>query len=138
MDWLAENGGAIILIAFFALLMWMQVRGVHAARHRHGQGPAAERSPGPPPPGASGASGASASKPAPSPARLALPAALLSFMAPGVGHLLIRAWSRGALWLAGWLVLGAVSGVAHSPVVLLLMAIAAVDAFVFARSQPPA
>lgn len=71
-----------------------------------------------------------------SPARRAFPAALLSVMAPGFGHFLIRAWGRGALWLAGWLVLSATSGAAHSPVVLVLMAVAAVDVYVMARALP--
>ena len=69
-------------------------------------------------------------------ARMAFPAALLSFVVPGFGQFLIRAWGRGAIWLGGWLLVSASAGAPHSPVVLALMVIAAVDAYVIARSQP--
>ena len=69
-------------------------------------------------------------------ARLAFPAALLSFVVPGFGQFLVRAWARGAIWFAGWLLLSASAGAAHGPLVLALMAIAAVDAYFIARSQP--
>lgn len=71
-----------------------------------------------------------------SPARMAFPAALLSFVVPGFGQFLIRAWGRGAIWLAGWLLVSASAGAPHSPVVLALMLVAAVDAYLMARSQP--
>ena len=71
-----------------------------------------------------------------SPAQLAFPAALISFVAPGFGHFLIRAWLRGAIWLAGWLFLGALTGTGHSPVVVVLMLVAAIDAYLLARSGP--
>ena len=70
------------------------------------------------------------------PARIAFPAALLSFVVPGFGQFLIRAWGRGAIWLAGWLLVSASAGAPHSPVVLVLMVVAAVDAYLMARSQP--
>ena len=73
----------------------------------------------------------------PSPAQMAVPAALTSFIAPGIGHFIIRAWWRGLLWLAGWIFLTAASGVAGSPIVLILMLIAGVDAYVIARNQTP-
>ena len=76
--------------------------------------------------------------PSVAPARLALPAALLSFVVPGVGQFLIRAWGRGAIWLGGWLLVSASAGAPHSPVVLALMLIAAVDAYLLARSAPDA
>ena len=63
-----------------------------------------------------------------------LVAAALSFVAPGFGHFLIRSWLRGAIWLAGWLIVGAASGVQHGPAVLLLMLVAAMDAYVLASS----
>ena len=69
-------------------------------------------------------------------ARLAFPAALSSFIIPGFGQFLIRAWARGAIWLVGWLLVSASAGGGHSPVVLVLMAVAAVDAYILARSQP--
>ena len=65
---------------------------------------------------------------------MAFPAALMSAIVPGFGHFLIRAWTRGAIWLAGWLILGSISG-AHSPVMLVLVAVTAVDAYVIARSH---
>ncbi|MEO8092412.1 MAG: hypothetical protein ABI726_06865 [bacterium] len=68
--------------------------------------------------------------------RMAFPAALLSFVVPGFGQFLIRAWVRGAIWLAGWFVVSAYAGAPHSPVVVALMLVAAVDAYILARSQP--
>jgi len=73
---------------------------------------------------------------APSARHLAVPAALLSFFVPGAGHFLIRAWARGAIWLVGWLIVAAASGVAHGPAVLVLMVVSGADAYVFARSRP--
>lgn len=70
------------------------------------------------------------------PARLAFPAALLSLVAPGAGHVLIREWGRAAIWFAGWLLVSAAAGAPHSPVVLALMLIAAADAYLIARSSP--
>jgi hypothetical protein len=65
-----------------------------------------------------------------------LVAAALSFLAPGLGHFLIRSWVRGAIWLTGWLIVGAASGVQHGPAVLLLMLVAAIDAYALALSHP--
>jgi hypothetical protein len=48
-------------------------------------------------------------------------AAILSFLVPGLGHLLIGAWLRGAIWLAGWLV--------------ALTFIASLDALLYARTR---
>ena len=73
----------------------------------------------------------------PSPVQMAVPAALTSFVAPGIGHFIVRAWWRGLLWLAGWIFLSMLSGVAESPIVLILMLIAGVDAYVVARNQTP-
>lgn len=69
-------------------------------------------------------------------ARMAFPAALLSFVVPGFGQFLIRAWGRGAIWLVGWLLVSASAGAPQSPVVVVLMLIAAIDAYVLARSGP--
>lgn len=73
-------------------------------------------------------------------ARSAAPPALLvaalSFVAPGVGHFFIRSWLRGAIWLAGWLIVGAASGIAHGPAVLILMLVAGIDAYVLASAGP--
>lgn len=60
--------------------------------------------------------------------------AALSFVAPGVGHFLIRSWLRGAIWLAGWLIVASASGIPHGPAVLILMSVAALDAYALARS----
>lgn len=67
-------------------------------------------------------------------AQTPLLAALLSFLAPGLGHFLIGARLRGAIFLAGWILLAAVSGALHSPVALVWMIVAGIDAYLFARS----
>ncbi|MBS1895378.1 MAG: hypothetical protein JST59_29110 [Actinobacteria bacterium] len=64
----------------------------------------------------------------------ALLAALLSFLAPGLGHFLIGAKLRGAIFLAGWVVLAIVSGALHGPVALVWMFVAGIDAYLFARA----
>ena len=46
-------------------------------------------------------------------------AAIFSFLVPGLGHLLIGAWPRGAIWLAGWLVVPSAGGEGVHPVVVL-------------------
>ena len=74
---------------------------------------------------------------APAPVHLALLAAGLSLLLPGVGHFLIRAPLRGLIWLVGWIVVGALSGPSHSPFVLILMLAAAVDAYLVARWNSP-
>lgn len=76
-------------------------------------------------------------KPAGLPTSTALLAAALSFVVPGFGQLLVRSWLRGGIWLAGWLLVSA-SGEPHSPVVLALSIIAAIDAYAITRSQQPA
>ena len=73
----------------------------------------------------------------PAPAHLALLAAGLSLLLPGVGHFLIRAPLRGLIWLVGWIIVGALSGPSHSPFVLILMLAAAVDAYLVARWNSP-
>ncbi len=77
---------------------------------------------------------APASRPRPL-AQQALLAALVSFLAPGLGHFLIGARLRGALFLAGWVVLAVASGALHSPVALVWMIVAGIDAYWFARSH---
>ena len=67
--------------------------------------------------------------------RSPLIAAALSLLLPGFGHFLIRSWLRGAIWLAGWFVVGAAGGVPHGPAVVLLMLTAAVDAYVLAWAR---
>ena len=69
-------------------------------------------------------------RPSPVPREIALFAAAISFLLPGVGHLLVRAWARGLLWSLGSLVVALAGG---GVALLLLMAIAAIDAYVFAR-----
>ena len=53
--------------------------------------------------------------------------AVLSLAVPGLGHLLLRMWLRGGIWLAGWVVIAALSG-GHSLSILILMLFAAGDA----------
>ena len=67
------------------------------------------------------------------PARLALPAVLLSVLLPGAGHLLLRAPLRGAIWMLGW-ILVARAGQGTTVALTLLVVVAAVDAFVIART----
>ena len=64
------------------------------------------------------------------PRQIALTAAAISFLFPGLGHLLVRARSRGLLWAVGWLVVAVAGG---GVALLLLMVISAIDAYVFAR-----
>lgn len=71
-----------------------------------------------------------------SPGQMAFAAAALSAIVPGFGHFLIRAWARGAIWLGGWLVLSAITGGGHGPALVVLMAVAAVDAYVMAPKAP--
>ena len=61
-------------------------------------------------------------------------AAGVSFLFPGLGHFLIGAWMRGAIWALGLFVVSASGG---GIFVLVLMAIAAVDAYVLARDARP-
>ena len=63
----------------------------------------------------------------------ALMVAALSVVVPGAGHLVIRRWGRAAIWFAGWIVVVGTSGSGHNAAVIALMAVAAVDAVVFAR-----
>lgn len=58
---------------------------------------------------------------------------LLSFVLPGLGHMMVRAWTRGLIWLAGWILLTATSGGAAHPLVLVLMVATAIDAVVYLR-----
>jgi hypothetical protein len=62
-------------------------------------------------------------------------AAILSFLIPGLGHLFIGAWLRGAFWLAGWLVVPAAGGGGVHAVVVALMFIAGLDALLYGRSR---
>lgn len=62
-------------------------------------------------------------------------AGILSFVVPGLGHLLLRMWSRAAIWLAGWILVGAASQASHSVPMLLLMFIAGLDAYFCARAR---
>ena len=65
----------------------------------------------------------------------ALMAAALSLVVPGAGHLIIGRWSRAAIWFAGWVLVVGASGSGHNAAVIVLMAVAAADAFVFARIE---
>ena len=63
----------------------------------------------------------------------ALIAAGISFLVPGLGQLVLRAWLPGALWLAGWLVLAAATGALHGTGAFVLMVAAAFDAYARGR-----
>jgi hypothetical protein len=60
-------------------------------------------------------------------------AAIFSFLIPGLGHLLIGAWLRGTVWLAGWSVVSAAGGGGVHAVVMALMLIAGLDALLYER-----
>ena len=60
-------------------------------------------------------------------------AVLLTFLLPGFGHLLIRAWTRGLVWLAGWVLVVNTSGGSAHPVALILTTVAAIDVVVYLR-----
>ena len=62
----------------------------------------------------------------------ALPA-VMSLLVPGVGHLYLGLWIRGAIWLAGWVVLVAL-GAGHLLPGLLLMLASGVDALAAGRA----
>ena len=62
-------------------------------------------------------------------------AGILSFAAPGLGHLALRMWSRAAIWLIGWFVVGASAQASHSAPMLALMLIAGLDAYFCARDR---
>ena len=72
------------------------------------------------------------------PRQLAVPAALISLLAPGVGHLLIGLRMRALTWFAGFVGLTLVVGLTRPGVTFVLSLIIAVDAYVLARTQPPA
>ena len=60
-------------------------------------------------------------------------AAIFSFLMPGLGHVLIGAWLRGAIWWAGWLVVPPAGGGGVHPLVVVLMFIAGLDVLLYAR-----
>ena len=62
-------------------------------------------------------------------------AAGVSFLFPGFGHFLIGAWARGVIWALGLVVVSASGG---GVFVLILMAVTAIDAYLFARDAMPA
>ena len=62
-------------------------------------------------------------------------AAILSFAVPGLGHLLLRLWSRAATWFAGWLLIAAITQTSHSGPMVALMLIAGIDAYLTGRER---
>jgi hypothetical protein len=62
-------------------------------------------------------------------------AAMLSFVIPGLGHLVIAAWLRGSIWWVGWLVVSAAGGGGVNPIVVALMFIAGLDALLYGRAR---
>ena len=58
----------------------------------------------------------------------------VSFLFPGLGHFLIGAWARGVIWTIGVIVISASGG---GIFVLILMVVAAIDGYVFARDAMP-
>lgn len=72
------------------------------------------------------------------PQQLALPAALISLLAPGVGHLLIGLRMRALTWFAGFVALTLAVGLTRPGVTFVLSLIIAVDAYILARTAPRA
>jgi hypothetical protein len=73
-----------------------------------------------------------ATRPAPDPTRTAVFAAALTVLFPGAGHALVRDWARAGIWALGWVVVAAAGG-GHSAALVVLGAIATIDAYVRAR-----
>jgi hypothetical protein len=61
-------------------------------------------------------------------------AAMLSFVVPGLGHLIMRVWLRGAIWMAGWVVVSAAGGWNLHPFVVALLVISGLDALLYRRT----
>ena len=72
------------------------------------------------------------------PRRLALPAALVSLLMPGFGHLLIGQATRGIVWVVGFLAFGFAVGNTRPLAIFILLAVVAVDAFVLGLTTKPA
>jgi hypothetical protein len=68
------------------------------------------------------------------PLELAGLAAIFSFLVPGLGHALLRAWLRGTIWFAGWLVITSAGDGGVNPIAVGLMFLAGIDALLFGRS----
>jgi hypothetical protein len=60
-------------------------------------------------------------------------AAIFSFLVPGLGHVMIGAWLRGAVWWAGWLVVPPAGGGGVHLLVVALMFIGGLDVLLYAR-----
>jgi hypothetical protein len=61
-------------------------------------------------------------------------AGIFSFLVPGLGHLLMGAWLRGTIWMAGWIVVSQAGGGGVHPIVVALMFISGLDALLYGRS----
>ena len=72
------------------------------------------------------------------PQRLALPAAFVSLLVPGFGHLLIGQAARGIVWVVGFVGFGLAVGNARPLAILIFLAVVAVDAFVLGVTTKPA
>ena len=72
------------------------------------------------------------------PRRLAFPAALVSLLVPGFGHLLIGQAARGIVWIVGFLAFGVAVGSTRPLAIGILLAVIAVDAFVVGVTTKPA
>ncbi len=70
-------------------------------------------------------------------------AAVLSFLIPGLGHLYLRRFGRGAIWFAGLLLLSGITGAETAQtwltpaVALVLGTFSAVDAAIVAPPDTP-
>jgi hypothetical protein len=59
--------------------------------------------------------------------------AALTLLVPGAGHMVLKLWSRAAVWAVGWFIVAATVGV-HAWPLMALTLIAALDAFLCARN----
>ena len=127
----------VVDFLLMALLIGAFVAGQRARAQRHAP-PARVRServdgehPEPPP---------AKSRPHPkraTPAQMAPLAALISLFIPGLGHLFIGAWIRGLIWVGGYILIAELTVGTRTPILFILMVIAAVDAFLTARWMTP-
>lgn len=68
---------------------------------------------------------------------LAIPAALISLFAPGLGHLLIGMRARAIAWLGGYVAFAVLVAPQRPGAIWLVPAAAAVDALALAMTLPP-
>ena len=76
--------------------------------------------------------------PPPSARLLAVPAALLSVVAPGLGHLLLGLRLRAVIWLVGYVAFALSAGMGRPAAMWTLSVVIALDAAIYALLEPGA